>query len=104
MKGGSGDDVFDITEGLGDVKILDFNVGNNKIKLPPLDSFAVLYEMITSEIERGVTSVEWDWELVATDTADGVTIPLDNGTLYLAGGVNFADLTITVSEGIFEMT
>ena len=101
MEGGSGNDVFDITEGMGDVKILDFSDGD-KIKLPSSDSFAVLYGMITDE----AGSVEWDWDWVATETDDGVTIPLDNGTLYLAG-VDFDDLddlTIAVSGGTFEMT
>lgn len=101
MKGGGGNDVFDImATGPGDyVKILDFSDGD-KIKLPPGDSIAVLYEMV-----RGESGVDWDWEWVATETDDGVTIPLDNGTLYLAG-VEFDDLTITVdvSGGIFEMT
>jgi len=105
MEGGSGNDVFDITAtGSGDyVKILDFSDGD-KIKLPPGDSIAVLYEMIIGEVERGESSVAWDWEWVATETADGVTIPLDNGTLYLAGGVDFDDLTIAVTGGTFEMT
>ena len=104
MEGGSGNDVFDITNlGSGDVKILDFSDGD-KIKLPPSDSFAVLYEMIISEVVRGERTVEWDWEYVATETADGVTIPLDNGTLYLAGDVDFDDLTIAVAGGTFEMT
>ena len=101
MEGGSGNDVFDITEGMGDVKILDFSDGD-KIKLPSSDSFAVLYGMITDE----AGAVEWDWDWVATETDDVVTIPLDNGTLYLAG-VDFDDLddlTIAVSGGTFEMT
>ena len=106
MEGGEGNDVFDITNlGSGDVKILDFSDGD-KIKLPSSDSFAVLYGMITDEIERLAGSVEWDWDWVATETADGVTIPLDNGTLHLAG-VEFDDLddlTIAVSGGTFEMT
>ena len=106
MEGGGGNDVFDITKGSGDVKILDFSdvEGNkDKIKLPPSDSFAVLYEMVISEVERGESSVEWDWEWVATETDDGVTIPLDNGTLYLAD-VDFDDLTIAfVSGATFEI-
>lgn len=103
MEGGSGNDVFDITNLGGDVKILDFSDGD-KIKLPSSDSFAVLYGMITDEIERLEGSVEWDWEWVATETDDGVTIPLDNGTLYLAGDVDFDDLTLAVSGGTFEIT
>ena len=103
MEGGSGNDVFDITNLGGDVKILDFSDGD-KIKLPPLDSFAVLYEMIISEVERGEPTVEWDWEYVATETDDGVTIPLDSGTLYLAGDVDFDDLTVSVAGGVFEIT
>ena len=103
MEGGEGNDVFDITEDLGFdevfgyVKILDFSDGD-KIKLPPSDSIAVLYEMV-----RGATDVDWEWEWVATETDDGVEIPLDNGTLYLEG-VDFDDLTASVSAGIFEMT
>lgn len=108
MEGGAGNDVFDLTQGgfddevvSGYVRILDFSDGD-KIKLPPSDSIAVLYEKVTSEKARGV-SIDWDWEWVATETDDGVEIPLDNGTLYLAG-VDFDDLTISVAAGTFEMT
>ena len=100
MEGGGGSDVFDITAtGPGDyVKILDFSDGD-KIKLPPGDSIAVLYEMVINQ--RGV---DWDWDWVATETDDGVTIPLDDGaSLYLAG-VDFDDLTVSVAGGVFEIT
>ena len=104
MEGGEGNDVFDLTENnvlFSQVKILDFSDGD-KIKLPPSDSIAFLYEKVTSEKARGV-KIDWDWEWVATETEDGVTIPLDSGTLHLAG-VDFDDLTISVSAGTFEMT
>ena len=103
MEGGLGADVFDITAtGPGDyVKILDFSNGD-KIKLPPNDSIAVLYDMVTNQ-----DGVEWDWDWVATDTGDGVTIPLDGGALlYLQGtDLDFDDLTASVSVGTtFEIT
>lgn len=103
MEGGGGSDVFDITAtGPGDyVKILDFSDGD-KIKLPPNDSIAVLYDMVINQ-----DGVEWDWDWVATDTGDGVTIPLDGGALlYLQGAdLDFDDLTASVSVGTtFEIT
>ena len=113
MEGGNGADVFDLTNKTsGDVRILDFTAGDttavppttgDKIKLPPSDSIAVLYKMVLDEKTRGVGDMDWNWNWVATETDDGVTIPHDNGTLYLVG-VEFADLTIDVSGGIFELT
>ena len=101
MEGGEGNDVFDITEGSGDVKILDFCDGDT-IKLPPSDSLAAFYEIVTVAVERKHIT-EWEWEWVATETDDGVTIPLDNGTLYLAD-VDFDDLTVAfVSGATFEI-
>lgn len=102
MEGGLGSDVFDIiATGPGDyVKILDFsNVDGDKIKLPPGDSIAALYAIVATN-----EGLDWDWDWVATETDDGVTIPLDGGaSLYLAG-VEFDDLTIAVSAGTFEIT
>ena len=100
MEGGLGPDVFDITAtGAGDyVKILDFSNGD-KIKLPPGDSIAVLYDMVINQ-----DGVEWDWDWVATETDDGVTIPLDDGALLYLQDARFADLQVSVAEGVFEIT
>ena len=100
MEGGGGSDVFDITAtGAGDyVKILDFSNGD-KIKLPHDDSIAVLYDMVINQ-----NGVEWDWEWVATETDDGVTIPLDGGALLYLQGAEFDDLTASVSATTFEIT
>lgn len=100
MAGGGGSDVFDITAtGAGDyVKILDFSNGD-KIKLPPNDSIAVLYDMVINQ-----DGVEWDWDWVATETDDGVTIPLDDGALLYLQDAAFSDLTASVSATTFEIT
>ena len=100
MEGGGGNDVFDITAtGPGDyVKILDFSDGD-KIKLPHDDSIAVLYDMVINQ-----SGVEWDWEWVATETDDGVTIPLDDGALLYLQDAEFDDLTASVSATTFEIT
>lgn len=100
MEGGGGSDVFDITAtSAGDyVKILDFSNGD-KIKLPHDDSIAVLYDMVINQ-----SGVEWDWDWVATETDDGVTIPLDDGALLYLQGAEFDDLTASVSATTFEIT
>lgn len=101
MEGGGGSDVFDITAtGPGDyVKILDFSNGD-KIKLPHDDSIAALYDMVINQ-----SGVEWDWDWVATETDDGVTIPLDGGALLYLQDAAFADLQVSVSVGTtFEIT
>ena len=100
MEGGLGADVFDITAtGPGDyVKILDFSNGD-KIKLPHDDSIAALYAIVAKNAR-----IDWDWDWVATETADGVTIPLDDGALLYLQDAAFADLTASVSATAFEIT
>jgi len=100
MEGGLGNDVFDITATGPDdyVKILDFSDGD-KIKLPHDDSIAALYRIVAKN-----EPLDWDWDWVAIETDDGVTIPLDDGALLYLQDATFADLTASVSATTFEIT
>ncbi len=100
MEGGGGNDVFDITAtGPGDyVKILDFSDGD-KIKLPHDDSIAALYRIVAKN-----EPLDWDWDWVAIETDDGVTIPLDGGASLYLQDATFDDLTASVSATTFEIT
>lgn len=61
---------------------------------------------ISNQVELPILQwkVEWDWEWVATETDDGVTIPLDDGALLYLQDAAFSDLTASVSATTFEIT
>ena len=75
--GGPGRDLFDVSRA-GGVKIRDFQDGADRIKIG-----------VATPANRG-----WDMDLIATETADGVNLPvLDHGDSTLGG-----DLTILGAE------
>ena len=76
--GGPGRDVFDITDG-GQVKIMDFQDGEDKILLVSADpagytdgptGYLSLYQLAAK------AGVQWDMGWIATEVDNGVTLPL----------------------------
>lgn len=105
-KGWQGKDIFDLTYwsvvekdtpwGLKgySARVIDFDDGLDKIQIDNGEPIAHIWKMLTS------FGIVWDWDWVASETDDGVYLPLETGDLWIHG-VDIDDLQFeTSADGV----
>lgn len=93
MIGGPGADVFDFESmGYGEAKIMDFEVGIDKIRLEASSQYGFFNPLINLHQLAELADLEWNWEWFASEDEGGVVIQLDNQVTVNLAGVNMEEL------------
>lgn len=79
MIGGPGRDVFDVTRNDGQVKILDFQDGVDKIRFTVGDGASGTAHLNLYQVAMRA-GVQWDMAWLATEVDNGVTLPINRGS------------------------
>lgn len=94
MIGGEGNDVFDFESvGSNDAKIMDFEIGTDKIRLEASSQWGYFNPHIHLQRLVEYANLEWDWSWMASETEDGVVINLSDGVNAELVGLDMDDLT-----------
>lgn len=85
--GGAGRDVFDVQDqATAVVKIMDFEPGQDAVKIDDGDSLIDIYRLVEQ------ANIAWNWAWFADEGSDGVDILLDDGVQLSLDGIAIDDL------------